>query len=76
MNYIFIELVNGQRWMPINSTYGVARLLTRPSPTGEYNEPCRIDDSFINRFMSCSTQVNPDLRKLKIGARVRILKGR
>lgn len=25
--------------------------------------------------MSCSTQVNPDLRKLKIGARVRILKG-
>ena len=26
LNYLFIELLDGQRWLPINSTYGVNKL--------------------------------------------------
>ena len=48
--YLFIELHNGQRWAPINSTLGVSRLLTRQSSTSEYLEPCVIADSFVKQL--------------------------
>ena len=47
LNYLFIELLDGQRWPPINSTYGVNKLLTRKATGSEYLEPAIIADSFI-----------------------------
>ena len=39
--YIFVAL-NDLRWVPINSTYGINRLLVRKVPNTEYNEPSEI----------------------------------
>src|SRR6478609_1175175 len=55
-NYLFVELLDGQRWTPINSTFGINRLLTRQATDSEYLEPAIIADSFISNLMSCSTR--------------------
>ena len=54
--YVFVELLDDQRWTPINSTFGINRLLTRQATDSEYLEPAVIADSFSSNLMSCSTQ--------------------
>ena len=53
--YIFIEILQDQRWVPIRSTYGINKLLTRTAAGSEYLEPAVIADSFINDLKQCST---------------------
>ena len=45
LNYLFVELLDGQRWPPINSTYGINKLLTRTATGSEYVEPASVADS-------------------------------
>jgi len=73
--YLFIELVNGQRWMPINNTFGIARCLTKSTPNVEgYNEPAVIPDAFIKSLKQVTTREDGAYR-LQPGTRVKILKG-
>jgi transcriptional antiterminator RfaH len=53
-SYLFVEIRPEQRWVPINSTMGVSKLLTRRPDGSEYLEPCAISDAFITRLMACS----------------------
>ena len=73
--YLFIELHYGQRWPPINSTYGVNKLLTRKATGSEYLEPAGIADSFINDLMGCSTRNEQQEWRLDPGTVVRIERG-
>ena len=73
--YLFIELHNGQRWSPVNSTYGVARLLVRNAPDGLYNAPAIIADSFIEQLQRCSHKDDRNSWCLRPGTEVRIATG-
>ena len=73
-NYLFIELAEDQRWMPINHTVG-AKLMTRQSSQCEYHEPCIISNTFISRLMSCSYCDDKNAWVLSPGTRVRITHG-
>jgi len=55
INYLFIQLLDSQRGTPINSTFGVNKLLTRTAADSEYLEPVIIADTFIAGLKSCST---------------------
>jgi transcriptional antiterminator RfaH len=77
--YVFVELADGQRWPPINSTWGIQRLITHQSDNDEYQAPSIVPDSFIERLMSCSycetdTKGNQEWRLLP-GTKVRITQG-
>jgi transcriptional antiterminator RfaH len=73
--YLLVEL-NGHRWMPINSTLGVMRLLTRQSSASEWREPCTISDSFIAQLKQCSFKNGDDNHWcLHPGTWVKILHG-
>jgi transcriptional antiterminator RfaH len=51
--YVFIELLSNQRWVPINSTSGVRRLLIWQPEDSEYLAPARIPDEFVCGLQSC-----------------------
>jgi transcriptional antiterminator RfaH len=74
--YLLVQS-NGLRWMPINSTLGVMRLLTRQSSVHEYREPCTISDRFIESLRCCSFNNGDDDShwSLHPGTRVKILHG-
>jgi transcription antitermination factor NusG len=73
--YLFVELLDGQRWPPINSTYGVNRLLSRRATGSEHLEPARIADTFIEQLQSCSTVNDKQEWTIPIGTTVRIARG-
>jgi Transcription termination factor nusG len=78
LNYLFIELLDGQRWPPINSTYGVNninKLLTRMATGSEYLEPASIADTFVEQLQSCSTVNDKEEWRLDPGTTVRIARG-
>ena len=75
LNYVFVELLDGQRWALIGSAFGVNRLLTRKAADTEYLEPAIIADSFINDLKSCSTQKDEREWRLDPGTEVRIERG-
>lgn len=72
--YIFIAL-NGLRWVPINSTYGVKKLLVRKAPHSEYNKPSEIVELFVRQLMQCSRKNDKHSWELSIGTEVTILRG-
>ena len=74
-SYVFIELTDGQRWVPINSTFGVKRLLTRQPDESEYREPAVIADAFIAGLQRCSCHDDKEGWRLEPGTAVRILRG-
>jgi transcription antitermination factor NusG len=73
--YLLVAIAEQQRWSPINSTYGVLRLLTRQADGSEYREPAVIQDSFIEQLRGCSRHVDKVGWKLAPGTRMRILSG-
>jgi transcriptional antiterminator RfaH len=73
--YVFIELADGQRWVPINSTFGVMRLLTRQANGSEYREPAVIADAFIAGLQRCSRHDDKEGWRLEPGTAIRILRG-
>jgi transcription antitermination factor NusG len=77
INYLFVEFVDGQRWPPINSTYGVNKLLTRTATGSEYVEPASIADSFIEQLQNCSVpgDKDEDVALIPINTVVRIARG-
>ena len=74
-SYVFIELADGQRWIPINSTFGVKRLLTRQTDRSEYREPAVIADAFIAGLQRCSRHDGKDGWRLEPGTAIRIIRG-
>ena len=74
-SYVFIELADDQRWVPINSTFGVKRLLTRQADGSEYREPAVIGDAFIAGLQRCSRHDDKDGWRLEPGTAIRILHG-
>ena len=74
-SYVFIKLADGQRWVPINSTFGVRRLLTRQAEGSEYREPAVIGDAFIAALQCCSRYDDTDGWRLEPGTAIRILRG-
>ena len=74
-SYVFIELTDGQRWVPINSTFGVNRLLTRQADGSEYREPAVIADAFITGLQRCSRHEDKEGWRLEPGTEIRILRG-
>ena len=73
--YLFVEILQDQRWVPIRSTYGINKLLTRTAADSEYLEPAVIADSFINDLMLCSTRKDEREWRLDPGTTVRIERG-
>jgi transcription antitermination factor NusG len=73
--YLFIEILKDQRWVPIRSTYGINKLLTRTAAGSEYLEPAVIADNFINDLMLCSTRRGEREWRLDPGTTVRIERG-
>jgi len=74
-SYVFIKLADGQRWVPINSTFGVRRLLTRQADGSEYREPAVIADAVIAGLQRCSRYDDKDGWRLEPGTAIRILRG-
>ena len=74
-SYVFIELADGQRWVSINSTFGVTRLLTRQAEGSEYPESAVIADAFIVGLQRCSRHDDKDGWRLEPGTAIRILHG-
>jgi transcriptional antiterminator RfaH len=75
--YLFVCLAPGQRWVPINSTHGVLRLLVRRGTDG-YDEPSIIQDDFIVQLRRCceaKDALKQRAWQLKPGTTVRILNG-
>lgn len=73
--YLFVGIRHDQRWSPINSTYGIARLITRKSSSSEYHEPSPIPDVFITRLKACSNRNAEHSWCLMPGTRIRIVHG-
>jgi transcriptional antiterminator RfaH len=76
--YIFILLQDSQLesgWSPISNTFGIVRVLTKPSPTRDgFSTPAIIPDDFIRSLKQVTTRED-GAYLLQPGTRVRILRG-
>jgi transcription antitermination factor NusG len=77
-NYLFIDLDDGQRWVPIRNTTGVSKLLLRQPQGSEYLQPAPIASEFIEGLRVCSRHADGDPEptwRLSPGTLVRITAG-
>jgi hypothetical protein len=49
-SYMFVHLDEDTHWSPINSTYGVRRLLCYESDGSPYREPHRLGEGFVENL--------------------------
>jgi transcription antitermination factor NusG len=78
--YIFIQLDETQyyRYAPINSTWGIDRILTKRDNKAEYHFFATISDTFITALQRACRETeirNQRLWLLSPGTRVRLLRG-
>jgi transcriptional antiterminator RfaH len=74
-SYIFVEIMQDQRWVPIRSTYGINKLLIWQVTGSEYLEPASIADTFIAGLQNCSTVNDKQEWMIPVGTTVRIAHG-